>query len=281
VAPGKDVRRALAVEFFNRTWELFELRERTPEQIDEMIHSAHVSCALWRQVGAPANGARGEWQCARVYATLGRAEPALWHARRCLEVTEAGGEGFEDWDLPGAQQAMAHSNVAAGDLEEARRDAEAACAALLPLGPFFGAPEAVLMLADLYASAFGPGFLLAGLYLAYLLGRAFFNPKLGPPVPKEERIYGAGRIFGEVLLGVLPLLGLIAATLGSILAGLATPTEASAIGALGALILAVSYRKLTYDGLKRAVLATTATARIAVGEGARIARCRLTSVSGE
>ena len=119
--PGKDVRRALAVEFFNRTWELLELRERTPEQVDEMIHSAHVSCALWRQVGAPANGARGEWQCARVYATLGRAEPALWHARRCLELTTAGGDGFEDWDLPGAQQAMAHVNLVAGDLEEARR----------------------------------------------------------------------------------------------------------------------------------------------------------------
>jgi len=119
-APGKDVRRALAAEFFNRTWQLLELPERTPEQVDEMIHSAHASCAYWLQVGAPANGARGEWQCARVYATLGRAEPALWHARRCLELTEAGGDGFEDWDLPGAQQAMAHAHLAAGAVEEAR-----------------------------------------------------------------------------------------------------------------------------------------------------------------
>jgi len=118
--PDNAARRALAVELFNRTWELLELAERTPEQVDEMIHSAHASCAYWLQVGAPANGARGEWQCARVYATLGRAEPALWHARRCLELTEAGGEGFEDWDLPGAQQAMAHAHLAAGDLEEAR-----------------------------------------------------------------------------------------------------------------------------------------------------------------
>ena len=94
---------------------------RTQAEVDEMIHAAHVSCYVWSQVGAPANGARGEWQCARVYATLGRAEPALWHARRCLELTEAGGEGFEDWDLPGAQQAMAHAHLAARDLEEARR----------------------------------------------------------------------------------------------------------------------------------------------------------------
>jgi len=62
-----------------------------------------------------------------------------------------------------------------------------------------------------------------------------------------------------VVVGVLPLLLLIAATLGSILAGFATPTEASGIGALGALILAVAYRRLTYAGLKRAVLSATMT----------------------
>jgi len=113
--------RKLAVSTFGRVWELLELPERTPAQVDEMIHAAHVSCYVWSKVGAPANRARGEWQCARVYATLGRGEPALWHARRCLELTEVGGEGFEDWDLPGAQQAIAHAHLAAGELEEARR----------------------------------------------------------------------------------------------------------------------------------------------------------------
>jgi tripartite ATP-independent transporter DctM subunit len=126
---------------------------------------------------------------------------------------------------------------------------------LIVMGPVLG-----VSVADLYAAAFGPGLLLACMYLGYLLGRSFINPKLGPPVPKSERIYGVGRIFTEVFLGVVPLLGLIAATLGSILIGLATPTEASGIGALGALILAASYRKLSYAGLKRAVLSTTATA---------------------
>ena len=116
-------RRTLAVATFNRVWEFLALPIRTQAEVDEMIHAAHVSCHVWSQVGAPANVARGEWQCAQVYATLGRAEPALWHARRCLELTEAGGEGFEDWDLPGAQQAMAHAHLAAGELEEARRRA--------------------------------------------------------------------------------------------------------------------------------------------------------------
>jgi tripartite ATP-independent transporter DctM subunit len=125
---------------------------------------------------------------------------------------------------------------------------------LIVMGPVLG-----VSVAELYAAAFGPGFLLAGLYLVYLLGRAFLNPKLGPPVPKEERVHSIYVLWREVVVGVVPLLGLIAATLGSILAGLATPTEASAIGALGAMILAASYRKVTYAGLKRAVLATTAT----------------------
>jgi len=125
---------------------------------------------------------------------------------------------------------------------------------LIVMGPVLG-----VSVADLYAAAFGPGFLLAGIYLAYLLGRAFFNPKLGPPVPMEERVHSVPVILKEVVIGVVPLVCLIAAALGSILAGLATPTEASAIGALGAIFLAAGYRKLTYAGIKRAVLATTAT----------------------
>jgi len=125
---------------------------------------------------------------------------------------------------------------------------------LIVMGPVLG-----VSVADLYAAAFGPGFLLAGMYLAYLLGRAFFNPKLGPPVPLEERVHSLPAMLREVAVGVVPLVCLIAAALGSILAGLATPTEAAGIGALGAILLAAAYRKLTYAGLKRAVLSTTAT----------------------
>jgi len=125
---------------------------------------------------------------------------------------------------------------------------------LIVMGPVLGVP-----VSDLYAAAFGPGFLLAGLYLTYLLGRAFFNPKLGPPVPSEERVHSVPVIIKEVLIGVIPLLGLIGATLGSILAGLATPTEAAAVGAAGAMLLAAAYRRLNVRGLKSAVLSTTAT----------------------
>src|SRR3989449_2540942 len=125
---------------------------------------------------------------------------------------------------------------------------------LIVMGPVLGVSGA-----DLSAAAFGPGFLLAGIYLVYLIGRSFVNPKLGPPVPKEERVTDIALILKEVVVGVLPLFLLIGATLGSILGGLATPTEAASIGALGALVLAVCYRRLTYAGLKRACISAMTT----------------------
>jgi len=125
---------------------------------------------------------------------------------------------------------------------------------LIVMGPVLG-----VSVADLYAAAFGPGFLLAGTYVVYLMARSIWNPKLGPPVPMEERVHTFGAMVREVLVGVVPLVGLIAATLGSILAGLATPTEASGIGTVGALALTLAYRKFTLGGLQRALTSTMAT----------------------
>jgi tripartite ATP-independent transporter DctM subunit len=125
---------------------------------------------------------------------------------------------------------------------------------LVVMGPVLG-----VSVADLYAAAFGPGFLLAMVYIIYLLGRSFLNPKLGPPVPVEERIHTLPVMLGEVLIGVVPLLALITATLGSILAGFATPTEAAGVGAAGAVILMVAYGRFTWAGFQRALHATMAT----------------------
>ena len=72
-----------------------------------MIHAAHASRYHWGEVGTAANRARGEWQCARVYAVLGRAEPAFHHARRCLAICETHGLG--DWDLAAAWEALARA----------------------------------------------------------------------------------------------------------------------------------------------------------------------------
>jgi DNA-binding transcriptional MerR regulator len=111
--------RQLGVELYNSTWALIEKPDRTPAEIDEMIHRAHASRWHWaRASGAkPVQLARGEWLCARVYATLDRPEPARWHALRCVEIVEAIGadDGREPWDLAAAYEAMARAAFAAGD----------------------------------------------------------------------------------------------------------------------------------------------------------------------
>jgi DNA-binding transcriptional MerR regulator len=120
-------RRRLAADVYNHTWTLLEIADRSPAQTDEMIHSAHASRFHWGEVGTAVNLARGEWLCSRVYAVLGRAEPALWHARRCVEIDEA--NGARDWDIASAYESMARALAVGGDLAGAREWAARARAA--------------------------------------------------------------------------------------------------------------------------------------------------------
>lgn len=122
--------RRLAVFLFNRSWELMLTAGRSAAQDDELVHTVHASAYHWRRFGGTAaNLARGENQCARVYAALGRGEAALHHAKRCLELVQAGGDELEDWDLPSAPEVTARANLAAGHrdtaLEFANRAREA------------------------------------------------------------------------------------------------------------------------------------------------------------
>jgi hypothetical protein len=119
-----DDERALAAELFNRTWTLLERTDRSEADDAVMIHTAHASCYHWIQVGEPVNGVRGEWQCSRVYAVLGRAEPALFHAARALAMCEANGIG--DFDLAFCYEALARAHAVAGDGDGARGWAELA-----------------------------------------------------------------------------------------------------------------------------------------------------------
>ncbi|HEY3462096.1 MAG TPA: helix-turn-helix domain-containing protein [Gaiellaceae bacterium] len=113
--------RRLGIDLYNRTWTLME----TPG--DEMLYCAHASAYHWLQSGGTtANRARSEWLCSRVYSILGRPEPALHHARRCLELVESSPAEMEDWDIAGAHEALARAHLTAGDMEEARRNYELA-----------------------------------------------------------------------------------------------------------------------------------------------------------
>jgi tripartite ATP-independent transporter DctM subunit len=130
---------------------------------------------------------------------------------------------------------------------------------LLVMGPVMG-----VSVAKLYAAAFGPGFLLSALYITYAMVRSYLNPALGPPLPLEERAPSVGALVRELLTGLVPLALLICATLGSILAGLATPTEAAATGAFGSIVLALAYRKLTWERLREAMVKTMETTSMIV-----------------
>ena len=115
-----EEQRTLAAELFNATWRLLDKPERTPDEDDEMLHAAHASRYHWIRAGTRVNAARGEWQCSRVYAVLGRAEPALHHARRCLDLCESVADDLDEFDLPFAYEALARAHAVAGDEEEAR-----------------------------------------------------------------------------------------------------------------------------------------------------------------
>jgi tripartite ATP-independent transporter DctM subunit len=125
---------------------------------------------------------------------------------------------------------------------------------IIVMGPVLG-----VSVAKLYAASFGPGFLLAALYIAYTLGRSYLNPAMGPPVPLAERAKSGAELARAFVVGVLPLALLITCTLGSILGGLATPTEAASVGATGAVVLGLAYRRLTLTGLRQAAISTLVT----------------------
>ena len=115
-------RRRLGIQLFNYTWTLLEQEDRSERESDRMIDAAHASRFCWEEVGEPVHHARGEWQISRAYAATGRAEPALHHAGRCLELCDAHGLG--GFDLAYAYEALARGHGLAGD-----GAAAAACAA--------------------------------------------------------------------------------------------------------------------------------------------------------
>jgi DNA-binding transcriptional MerR regulator len=117
----REAHRQLGVDLFNKTWTLMDKEGRTAAEDDEMIHCAHASAYHWLQVGTAANRARSEWQCSRMYTVLGRGEPAVQHAQRCLEICESSPEALEDWDLPFAYEALARAHALAGDDSDAKR----------------------------------------------------------------------------------------------------------------------------------------------------------------
>jgi len=139
-----ELHRYFGRTLFNGTWTLMEKEDRTPDEDALMVHQAHASLWHWLKGGKPENGARGEWQVSRVYCVLRRPEPAIYHARRVLEICQRHGIG--DWDLGFAYEALARAHAVAGDAEETRRWLEQARAASEDIAE---ADDRELLLADL------------------------------------------------------------------------------------------------------------------------------------
>jgi len=128
-----DGHRRLAKDLYNHTWSLLETADRTPAQVDELIASTHASAYHWMHAdGTLANAARAHWQIARVYSTIGRGEPALWHGHRCVELAEAAVAAgvADDWDMAAALETLARAQAVAGDIAAARATQARASAAL-------------------------------------------------------------------------------------------------------------------------------------------------------
>ena len=119
--------------------------------------------------------------------------------------------------------------------------------------------QAGVSVVKLYAGALIPGFLLAALYVVYVVGVAMVKPEMAPPLPKEQANVPLGKTLMLLMTSFFPLAILILAVLGTIMFGLATPTEAAAVGAFGSIVLAAGYRALTWPRLKEAVYLTART----------------------
>ncbi|MEM8554680.1 MAG: TRAP transporter large permease subunit [Pseudomonadota bacterium] len=122
---------------------------------------------------------------------------------------------------------------------------------LVVMGPVLEIP-----VTELFQAAIIPGVMLAFLYMAYALIRCWLKPDLGPVLPEEERVDDMGYILKELFLGLVPPTALIAFALGSILAGWATPSEAAACGAFGAVLLSLAYGKFSWGNFYDALIKT-------------------------
>lgn len=122
----------------------------------------------------------------------------------------------------------------------------------------YGATAGVSVV-KLYAGAIFPGFMLAGLYMLYVVGRTLINPKLAPKLPADQTDIPYVQIFKMLLTSFVPLAILITSVLGAILFGLATPSEAAALGALGAILISIGYKRFNISMLKESVFLTART----------------------
>ena len=135
---------------------------------------------------------------------------------------------------------------------------------LIILGDVLGIP-----VGDLFQAAVGPGLVLIGVYVLYILVYTWLKPEAAPALPLDEDVSSKREQYRKALVAIIPPLALILVVLGSIFAGIATPTESSALGGIGALVLAMLYKqfswKMVYDSALETVKVTAMVFAILLG----------------
>ncbi len=118
----QEIHQAFAKKINGEVWALLEKAERTPDEDEIMILAAHASAYHWLHGGTRVHEQRSEWMMAHVYTVLGRDEPALHHARRCMQLTERYAPEIKDFDRGYAHEALARANALTGQSDQASRE---------------------------------------------------------------------------------------------------------------------------------------------------------------
>jgi hypothetical protein len=115
----EEFHKKVAVETNNQIWPVLDARNPTEAQLETALHMAYTSRYHWSKIGTAVNAVRAEYMIARVYSAMKRSEPALFHAKRCLEIAKE--SDIEDWDLAFVYEVMARAHSVAGNKTECEK----------------------------------------------------------------------------------------------------------------------------------------------------------------
>ena len=117
----EEFHKKIAVGTNNQIWPVLDAENPTEVQLEEALHMAYASRYHWSKIGTAVNAVRAEYMIARVYSAMKRGEPALFHAKRCLEIAQENKNSIEDWDLAFVYEVMARAHSVAGNKTECKR----------------------------------------------------------------------------------------------------------------------------------------------------------------
>lgn len=114
-----EFHKKMAVQTNNAIWPILDKENPSVDELEEALHMAHTSMFHWSKIGKPINKARAEYMISRVCSAMGRGKPALFHAKKCLEITDETGVG--DWDLAFAYEAIARAYATDSDSKNCKK----------------------------------------------------------------------------------------------------------------------------------------------------------------